>query len=105
MEPIIYIGGGVVAIAACSYIGTRVMLAYPGTRTWLQSKAIEAYNYLDAHKDEIPEECKPLWLKAYKLADDAVDAFNDDELTWAETKRLGFGLIGAVNEVRRLCAI
>ena len=102
MDAIIVIGIGTASVAGCSLVGTKVMLKYPGTRAWLQGKAIEAYNYLDKHKGEVPADYLPLWQKAYKAADDAVNAFQDDELTWGEVKTLGYDLIAGVNEVRKI---
>jgi len=85
-----------------SYAGTKIMLKYPGTRAWLQNQAIKGYNYLDKHKGEVPAEFMPLWESAYKACDHAVDAFADDQLSWAEVKLLGFDIIAAVNEIRKI---
>ena len=102
MDVLTQAGLALAAVAIGSYLGTKIMLKYPGTRVWLQNQAIAGYNYLDKHKAEVPAEFMPAWEAAYKACDDAVDAFADDELTWAETKRLGLDAIAAVNAIRKI---
>lgn len=93
---------GAAAVLLLSYIGSQLLVRYPGTRTWVQNIAIKGYNYLDSVKDDVPPEAKGIWDAAYRGCDAIVDAFVDDTLTAKELKRIGYEGLRLVNEVRKL---
>ena len=95
---------GAIAVLALAYIGTQLMIRYPGTRTWIRQRAIEGYNYLDKVKEDVPAECTSIWQAAYDGLDAIVDAFADDELTGKEIRRIAYEGLRLVNEVRRIFA-
>ena len=94
---ILIVAGGV---AAASYAGTQLMMRFPGARAWLEKGLIEAYAYLDKHKDEVPEEGQGVWKAAYEFCDSTLQAIADGTLSRAES-RAGLQIIVLVNEVRR----
>lgn len=97
-KAIIVLGG----IALGSYVGTQLMLRFPGSKAWMEKKLIEAYAYLDAHQDEVPQEAMGVWKAAYDLCDWTLQAIADGQLTWKETRVMGLKIIVAVNEVRKV---
>ena len=97
-KAIIVLGG----IALGSYAGTQIMIRFPGARAWLEKNLIEAYAYLDKHKDEVPEEAKGVWKAAYEFCDSTLQAIGDGTLSWAESRKAGLQIIVLVNEVRKV---
>lgn len=93
---------GTAAVLLLSYIGSQLLVRYPGTRAWVQNVAVKGYNYLDSVKDDVPPEAKAIWDAAYRGCDAIVDAFADDKLTAKELKRIGYEGLRLVNEVRKL---
>ena len=100
-KAMIVLGG----IALGSYAGTKLMLRFPGARAWLEKQLIEAYAYLDKHKDEIPEEGQGVWKAAYAFCDSTLQSIADGTLTWAESRKAGLQIIVLVNEVRKLVKV
>lgn len=100
-KAIIVLGG----IALGSYVGTQLMLRFPGSKAWMEKKLIEAYAYLDAHQDEIPEEGQGVWKAAYAFCDSTLQAIADGHLTWAESRKAGLQIIVLVNEVRKIVKV
>ncbi len=91
-----------VGFLAASYVGSQVLVRFPGTRAWIRTKAIEGYNYLDKIKEDVPPELLPSWQAAYDGLDAVVDAFADDELSAGELRRIGYEGVRLVNEVRKI---
>lgn len=96
---------GAAGVAVASYAGTQLMIRYPGAKAWLEKILIEAYAYLDKHKDEIPEEAKGVWKAAYAFCDSTLQAIADGKLSWAESRKAGLQIIVLVNEVRKLAKV
>lgn len=96
---------GAAGVAAASYAGTQLMLRFPGSKAWMEKKLIEAYAYLDAHQDEVPQEAMGVWKAAYDLCDWTLQAIADGQLTWKETRVVGLKIIVAVNEVRKIVKV
>jgi len=96
---------GAAAVAAASYAGTQLMIRFPGARAWLEKKLIEAYAYLDKHKDEVPEEGQGVWKAAYAFCDSTLQAIGDGTLSWAESRKAGLQIIVLVNEVRKIVKV
>lgn len=100
-KAIIVLGG----IALGSFAGTQLMIRFPGARAWMETKLIEAYAYLDAHQDEVPQEAMGVWKAAYEFCDSTLQAIADGTLSWAESRKAGLQIIVLVNEVRKLVKV
>ena len=96
---------GAAAVAVISYVGTQLMMRFPGARAWLETKLIDAYAYLDKHKDEVPDEAKGIWTAAYEFCDSTLQAMADGTLTWAESRKAGLQIISLMNEVRKIIKV
>ena len=96
---------GAAGVAVASYAGTQLMIRFPGARAWLENKLIEAYAYLDKHKDEVPEEGQGVWKAAYAFCDSTLQAIADGKLSWAESRKAGLQIIVLVNEVRKIVKV
>lgn len=92
---------GAAAVLLLSYVGSQLLVRYPGTRAWVQNVAVKGYNYLDSVKDDVPQEGRGIWDAAYGGCDAIIDAFADDRLTAKELKRIGYEGLRLVNEVRK----
>ena len=96
---------GAAGVAVASYAGTQLMMRFPGSKAWMEKKLIEAYAYLDKHKDEIPEEGQGVWKAAYAFCDSTLQAMADGTLSWAESRKAGLQIIVLVNEVRKIVKV
>lgn len=96
---------GAAGVAVASYAGTQLMIRFPGARAWLEKQLIEAYAYLDKHKDEVPEEGQGVWKAAYAFCDSTLQAISDGTLSWAESRKAGLQIIVLVNEVRKIVKV
>lgn len=96
---------GAAGVAVASYAGTQLMIRFPGARAWLENKLVEAYAYLDKHKDEVPEEGQGVWKAAYAFCDSTLQAIADGNLSWAESRKAGLQIIVLVNEVRKIVKV
>lgn len=96
---------GAAGVAVASYAGTQLMIRFPGSKAWMEKQLIEAYAYLDAHQEEVPQEAMGVWKAAYDLCDWTLQAIADGQLTWAESRNAGLQIIVLVNEVRKIVKV
>lgn len=89
-------------IALGSYVGTLLMVRFPGGKIYLEKLLIETYAYLDRYKSEVPPEAIGIWTAAYEFCDSTLLAIDDGKLTWAESRKAGLQIIVLVNEVRKI---
>ena len=60
---------GAAAVLLFSYIGSQLLVRYPGTRAWVQNVAIRDTTTSTASRDDVPPEAKAIWDAAYKSCD------------------------------------
>ena len=103
MDPVVFwiiiVGvGSIAGASAATYLG----LQYPKSRAKINAKVIEAYNWLDKHKADIPEQLKPAYDDIYKGLDHYIDAWGDDEISPAEAKQMGLDALEVFGELVKL---
>jgi len=90
------IGTGVAA--GLSY----AIVKLPASRAWVRTKVVEAYNYLDSKKNEVPESLKPTWQAAYDECDAIIDALGDDRITLGELVHMTSHALELIGSIRKI---